>query len=63
MEQVSEIRTSRERAFYKNRMSGNKERALNAAKELVEMDEKYKIFAEKDNVEEEDLMNLEEEEK
>ena len=63
MERVSEIRARRERAFYKNRMSGNKERALNAAKKLVEMDEKYKMFAEKDKVEEEDLMDLEEEEK
>jgi hypothetical protein len=44
-------------------MAGNKERALEAAKKLVEMDEKYKMFAEKDKVEEEDLMDLEEEEK
>ena len=63
MERVSEIRARRERAFYKNRMAGNKERALEAAKKLVEMDEKYKMFAEKDKVEEEDLMDLEEEEK
>ena len=63
MERVSEIRARRERAFYKNRMAGNKERALEAAKKLVEMDEKYKMFAEKDKVEEEDLMHLEEEEK
>ena len=33
------------------------------AKKLIEMDEKYKMFAEKDTVEEEDLMALEEEEK
>ena len=45
MERVSEIRAKRERAFYKNRMAGNKERALAAAKKLVEMDEKYKMFA------------------
>lgn len=63
MERVSEIRARRERAFYKNRMAGNKERALVAAKKLIEMDEKYKMFAEKDKVEEEDLMDLEEEEK
>ena len=44
-------------------MAGNKERALLAAKKLIEMDEKYKMFAEKDKVEEEDLMDLEEEEK
>jgi len=44
-------------------MAGNKERALEAAKKLVEMDEKYKMFAEKDKVDEEDLMDLEEEEK
>jgi large subunit ribosomal protein L24e len=63
MERVSEIRARRERAFYKNRMAGNKERALAAAKKLIEMDEKYKQFAEKDTVEEEDMMQLEEEEK
>jgi large subunit ribosomal protein L24e len=63
MERVSEIRARRERAFYKNRMAGNKERALAAAKKLIEMDEKYKMFSEKDKVEEEDLMQLEEEEK
>jgi large subunit ribosomal protein L24e len=62
MERVSEIRARRERAFYKNRMAGNKERALAAAKKLVEMDEKYKMFEEKDKVEQEDLMQLEEEE-
>jgi hypothetical protein len=44
-------------------MAGNKERALAAAKKLIEMDEKYTMFAEKDTVEEEDLMALEEEEK
>lgn len=63
MERVAEIRARRERAFYKNRMAGNKERALAAARKLIEMDEKYKMFAEKDKVEEEDLMALEEEEK
>jgi large subunit ribosomal protein L24e len=63
MERISEIRARRERAFYKNRMAGNKERALAAAKKLIEMDEKYKMFAEKDKVEDEDLMALEEEEK
>jgi len=63
MERISEIRVRRERAYYKNRMAGNKERALAAAKKLIEMDEKYKMFAEKDTVEEEDLMALEEEEK
>jgi len=63
MERVTEIRLRRERAFYKNRMAGNKERALAAARKLVEMDEKYKMFAEKDKVEEEDLMELDEEEK
>jgi hypothetical protein len=44
-------------------MAGNKERALSAAKKLIEIDEKYKMFAEKDTVGEEDLMALEEEEK
>jgi hypothetical protein len=44
-------------------MAGNKERALAAAKKLIEIDEKYKMFAEKDVVEEADLMELEEEEK
>ena len=44
-------------------MAGNKERALAAAKKLIEMDEKYKMFAEKDTVNEEDMMQLEEEEK
>jgi len=63
MERISEIRARRERAFYKNRMAGNKERALAAAKKLIEIDEKYKMFADKDTVEEEDLMALEEEEK
>ena len=63
MERISEIRARRERAFYKNRMAGNKERALAAAKKLIEMDEKYKMFAEKDTVDEEDMMQLEEEEK
>lgn len=63
MERISEIRARRERAFYKNRMAGNKERALDAAKKLIEIDEKYKMFAEKDTVGEEDLMALEEEEK
>lgn len=63
MERISEIRARRERAYYKNRMAGNKERALAAAKKLIEMDEKYKMFAEKNTVEEDDLMALEEEEK
>ena len=63
MERISEIRARRERTYYKNRMAGNKERALAAAKKLIEMDEKYKMFVEKDTVEEEDLMALEEEEK
>jgi hypothetical protein len=34
---------------------------LEGAKKVIEMDEKYKMFAEKDKVEEEDLMDLEEE--
>jgi len=59
MERISEIRARRERVYYKNRMAGNKERALAAAKKLIEMDEKYKMFSEKDTVEEEDLMALE----
>jgi large subunit ribosomal protein L24e len=63
MERVSEIRARREQVYYKHRMAGNKERALAAARKLVEIDEKYKMFAEKDKVEEEDLMDLEEEEK
>jgi large subunit ribosomal protein L24e len=63
MERISEIRARRERVFYKNRMAGNKEKELAAAKKLIEMDEKYKMFAENDKVEEEDLMQLEEEEK
>ena len=63
MERVSEIRARRERAFYKNRMAGNKARAIAAARKLIEMDEKYKMFAEKDQVGREDLMALDEEEK
>jgi large subunit ribosomal protein L24e len=63
MERISEIRARRERAFYKNRMAGNKERALAAAKKLIEIDEKYKMFADKDKVEEEDMMELEREER
>lgn len=36
MSRIEEIRQKRERAFYKNRMRGNKERALAADKKLVE---------------------------
>ncbi|CUM62832.1 uncharacterized protein PRCAT00000390001 [Priceomyces carsonii] len=36
MARVEEIRTKRERAFYKNRMRGNKEKKLDADKKLVE---------------------------
>lgn len=36
MSRIEEIRQRRERAFYKNRMRGNKERALAADKKLVE---------------------------
>lgn len=36
MERVQEIRTRRERAFYKQRMSGNKERQRAADRKLVE---------------------------
>lgn len=35
MERISEIRKKRELAFYKNRMVGNKERELEAARKLV----------------------------
>lgn len=35
MQRVSEIRARRERVFYKNRMSGNKERAKAADRKLV----------------------------
>ena len=35
MERISEIRKKRELAFYKNRMVGNKERELAAARKLV----------------------------
>lgn len=35
MQRVGEIRKKRESAFYKNRMAGNKERELEAAKKLV----------------------------
>jgi len=63
MERVAEIRARRERVYYKHRMEGNKERAMAAAKKLIEMDERYKMFAETDNVEEKDLMALDEEEK
>ncbi|GAB7353091.1 hypothetical protein MBLNU459_g3634t1 [Dothideomycetes sp. NU459] len=35
MQRVSEIRSKRERQFYKNRMRGNKERQLEADKKLV----------------------------
>jgi large subunit ribosomal protein L24e len=36
MERVSEIRAKRERVFYKNRMAGNRERRLEAARKLVQ---------------------------
>lgn len=36
MSRIEEIRQRRERAFYKNRMRGNKERALAADKKLIE---------------------------
>lgn len=36
MARIEEIRQKRERAFYKNRMRGNKERALALDKKLVE---------------------------
>lgn len=36
MERVGEIRAKRERQFYKGRMAGNKERALEADRKLVE---------------------------
>ncbi|KAG0683699.1 ATPase-activating ribosome biosynthesis protein [Pichia californica] len=36
MSRIEEIRQRRERAFYKNRMRGNKERALASDKKLVE---------------------------
>lgn len=35
MQRVSEIRARRERAFYKNRMKGNKEKQLEADRKLV----------------------------
>ena len=39
MERISEIRARRERAFYKKRMAGNKERQRAADKKLVEENE------------------------
>jgi large subunit ribosomal protein L24e len=39
MERVSEIRAKRERAFYKKRMAGNKERQKAADRKLVEENE------------------------
>lgn len=36
MQRIAEIRKKRELAFYKSRMSGNKERELEAARKLVE---------------------------
>jgi large subunit ribosomal protein L24e len=36
MQRYSEIRSKRERVFYKNRMAGNRERQLEADKKLVE---------------------------
>lgn len=36
MSRIEEIRQKRERAFYKNRMKGNKERQLAADRKLVE---------------------------
>ncbi len=39
MQRVSEIRTRRERVFYKNRMAGNKERERAANRKLVAQNE------------------------
>jgi large subunit ribosomal protein L24e len=36
MQRYAEIRSKRERVFYKNRMAGNRERQLEADKKLVE---------------------------
>ena len=36
MERVEEVRKRRERAFYRNRMKGNKEKELEADRKLVE---------------------------
>ena len=64
---INEIRARRERVFYKHRMSGNKARALEAARKVVEMDEKYRMFVknaeEGKEVTENELMALEEEDK
>jgi len=58
MKRIAEIRARRERAFYKNRMSGNKERELAAAKKLIEAENKYNQFATKDVLNESELQQV-----
>ncbi|KAF4552140.1 putative ribosome biogenesis protein RLP24 [Elsinoe fawcettii] len=68
MQRVSEIRAKRERAFYRNRMKGNRERQLEADRKLVaenqhllppsERDAAQKMLAEEDKLDE--LSDLEE---
>ncbi|RCK59389.1 Ribosome biogenesis protein RLP24 [Candida viswanathii] len=74
MSRIEEIRQKRERAFYKNRMKGNKERQLAADRKLVEdnpellklreveLRRKAEKLAAKENAMEEDEEEIEEEE-
>jgi large subunit ribosomal protein L24e len=73
MQRVSEIRSKRERQFYKNRMRGNKERDLEADRKLVaenqhllppaEREAAQKLLAEQDESEMLDVVSeLDEEE-
>jgi large subunit ribosomal protein L24e len=59
IKRIEEIRMRRERAFYKHRMSGNREREIEAARKLVEAENKYKQFADKDVLDQEELDDLE----
>ena len=60
MARISEIRKKRELAFYKNRMAGNKERELAAAKKLVAANPQ--MYAEEDEETVPDLMETNSEE-
>ena len=58
MKRISEIRQRREMAFYKNRMAGNKARALEAAKKLIEAENKYKQFQDMEQLDDEEMNEL-----
>ena len=58
MKRISEIRQRREMAFYRNRMAGNKARALEAAKKLIEAENKYKQFQDMEQLDDEEMNEL-----